>query len=211
MATEKPHPTPRNGSSGSPRAVALQEAFASHYPRLCAFFLRRGFSLEESRDLAQDTFLRAFEKLETLRSEETLEGWLWCIAANLWRNTLRYEKAAKRDADEVPLDEATVEAHAAALPGLALAAAPPANPLDHALDGERNRLVYEAFCEMPPQMRRCMQLHVGEELKYREVAEALNISINTVKTQIHRAKAHLETRLAAHFQPLPHPLPEPRS
>jgi DNA-directed RNA polymerase specialized sigma24 family protein len=44
-------------------------------------------------------------------------------------------------------------------------------------------------------MRRCLLLRIGEELKYREIAETLQISIQTVKTHLARGRARLRERL----------------
>jgi RNA polymerase sigma-70 factor (ECF subfamily) len=184
-----------------PRDETLREAFDAYYAALCAFFLRRGFSREQSQDLAQETFSKAFESLGQLRSTASLKSWLLGIAANTWRNALRHAQADKRRAEHVPLDETTHAPQAAGPMSPMPVIAPSLDPLEQVLAGERRLLVHRALRDMPPQMRRCMQLHVGLDLKYREVALVLGISINTVKNQIHRAKAHLEARLAPHFVP----------
>jgi RNA polymerase sigma factor (sigma-70 family) len=48
-------------------------------------------------------------------------------------------------------------------------------------------------------MRRCVQLRFGQGLKYKEVAEALGISIETVKSQLHNATRRLRPLVASYF------------
>src|SRR5215210_9591525 len=81
-----------------------EELFQQYYRPVVAFFTRRGFSVEESRDLAQETFLRVYKHMESFRGESSVETWLFQIAGNLYKNTLRTRQTLKRDAQEVPLE-----------------------------------------------------------------------------------------------------------
>ena len=51
-------------------------------------------------------------------------------------------------------------------------------------------------------MRRCVVLRLHQDLKYREIAEAMQVSINTVRSQLFEAKTRLRHRLADHFSDL---------
>src|SRR5688500_12694557 len=81
-----------------------EDLYRRYYRPVVAFFARKGFPLEESRDLAQDTFLRVFNKWESFRGESSVETWLFQIAANLYKNRLRTQQTQKRDAQEVSLE-----------------------------------------------------------------------------------------------------------
>src|SRR5687767_15955016 len=65
-----------------------EDLYRRYYRPVVAFFARKGFPLEESRDLAQDTFLRVFNKWESFRGESSVETWLFQIAANLYKNKI---------------------------------------------------------------------------------------------------------------------------
>jgi RNA polymerase sigma-70 factor (ECF subfamily) len=56
---------------------------------------------------------------------------------------------------------------------------------------------FEILQQMPEQMRRCFLLRFGEEMKYREIAEVMSISIQTVKSHLHQARARLREGLEA--------------
>ncbi|MEM7354309.1 MAG: sigma-70 family RNA polymerase sigma factor, partial [Acidobacteriota bacterium] len=69
------------------------------------FFRRRGFGIEQSQDLTQETFLRVFEALPAFRGESRFETWLLRIARNLLAQELRSRRVAKRRGQEVSLDD----------------------------------------------------------------------------------------------------------
>jgi RNA polymerase sigma-70 factor (ECF subfamily) len=162
-------------------------------PAVIAFFRRQGFPLEEARDLAQDTFVRAFNGLPGFRGEAAFKTWVLKIAANVWRNELRARAAQKREAPRVPLDEAPDSALAE---GSGMGAADGNDgPYDALWEQQRRDLVRVALQDLPPQMQRCMLLHVGGDLKYREIAAVMKISIGAVKSQLHEARERLKSRL----------------
>lgn len=160
------------------------------------FFARRGFSPEECRDLTQETFLGVYRGIERFRSESSPKTWLFTIAANIWRNQVRRESADKRDAWELSLDVSREEQ------GFDPPASDAEDPEWELLERERLELLRETFDELPPKMRRCLLLRVDQSLKYREIATVMQISIQTVKSQLFQAKEFLRSRLAHHFSEL---------
>lgn len=167
-----------------------EDLFQRYYKPVVGFFFRRGFSKEESRDLAQDTFLRVFKQMEMFRGDSSTESWLFQIASNLYKNTLRSRQAQKRDAQEVPLSE---------VPGLEAGTEERRDALTNVLTGERDRVVREILRDLPPQMRRCVILRVEHDLKYKEIAQLMGVSIETVKAHLHQARQHLRDKLADYF------------
>ena len=78
----------------------------------------------------------------------------------------------------------------------------PVNPEDRMLDEERDEQVSEnrrrlkdTIERLPPKMRRCVLLYIYQGKKYREIAELLDVEINTVKSQIAQAKTRLRSLL----------------
>jgi RNA polymerase sigma-70 factor, ECF subfamily len=53
--------------------------------------------------------------------------------------------------------------------------------------------------QLPEQMRRCTELRVIHDFSYKEIAELMEISINTVKAHLHQAKKELSERLKPYF------------
>ncbi len=174
-----------------------EDLFRRYYRPVVAFFARRGFSLEDSQDLAQETFLRVFKHIEGFRGESRLDTWLFQVAANLYKNTLRSQSTLKREGKEVPLD-APGEEVAKVAEG-AFWSSPEPGPLGGLLTGERAKLLWEAMKDLSPQMRLAVFLRVDRDLKYREIAEVMHVSIETVKAHLYQARQHLRDRLADYF------------
>jgi RNA polymerase sigma-70 factor (ECF subfamily) len=175
--------------------------FARYFQPVSSYFLRRGFPHEECRDLTQETFLRVYRSRDRFRGEASFQTWLFQIATNLWRNEVRRRMAEKRDGFEISLEQEAERRP----PVLAERRLPgetqPIGPLDGLLADERKRRMREVLDALPPQMRRCILLRIDQSLKYREIAAVMQISIDTVKSQISQARDRLETELGRYFDP----------
>ena len=176
---------------------SFRRLFEEHYRKVFLFFIRHGFPDDESEDLAQEVFLRVYKHLDSFRGEARVETWLFQIAANLYRNTLRGRAALKRQALEIVLNEEAILAAPEPTGPLYEAAEP--GPFEVVLAKERSRILHGAIDELPSQMRRCLLLRVDQDLKYREIAELLRISIETVKAHLFQARQLLRIRLGAEF------------
>ena len=186
------------------RAGEAEDRFRDLFERcfgpLTYYFAKQGFSREDSQDLAQEAFLRAHRGLDRFREEATLRSWLFTIAKNLASNALRDRKAQKRRGREIRLGtgdpdlrfrgDEEEEGEERAIEALLPEAVEP-DPLSEMLSGERAQQLRQAMESLPPRMRQCVLLHVGQGLKYREVAELLRISVGTVKSQVAQARARL--------------------
>jgi RNA polymerase sigma factor (sigma-70 family) len=71
--------------------------------------------------------------------------------------------------------------------------------LEATLSEERSKILREAIEELPPQMRQAVYLRVEGNLKYREIAELMNVSIETVKAHLYQARQQLKRKLANYF------------
>lgn len=162
------------------------------------FFARRGFDIEDCRELTQETFLGVYKGMDRFRRDSPVESWLFAIAANIWRNQLRKLSAEKRDREftslEVVLDEVE-NSDESKTKSDSLAFVSDVDPLESLLDEERRMRVREALSELPPQMRHCLILRIDRQLKYREIAEIMQISIETVKSQLFQARERLQDML----------------
>jgi len=150
------------------------------------FFSRRGFSREDCQDLTQETFLGASKGMERFRNESSEGTWLFKIAANVWRNELRRLSTEKRDAEEVSIDDA----------GDLPYRAEEEDPLAAMVTDERRQLLERALTELPDRMRSCLILRIYHDLKYREIATVMQISLNTVRSTISQATDRLQEKVA---------------
>ena len=199
MAAES-EDTPSQRSFGGPQAekeAHFERLFQRYYRPVSYFFTNRGFSIEECRDLTQETFIGVYKGMDRFRAESSVETWLFRIAANIWRNALRSRSAEKRDGTEISL--ATWDDSGREISVSEVDDSPVRGPLDEALAGERLRLLREAIEELPAQMRRCLLLRIDRDMKYREIAALMQISVDTVKSQLFQAKERLKQRLAHQF------------
>jgi RNA polymerase sigma-70 factor, ECF subfamily len=177
----------------------LDKLFRDYYRPVFYFFRKRGFPAEESHDLAQETFLRAYRGLDGLRADACRAAWLFQIAANLYRNEIRSRSARKREGREVPLDAAGEHRAEAVEPEDPALSSAGGGPLGGVLAGERQQQLREALEELPPQMKRCVLLRVDQDMRYREIAEVMRVSIDTVKAHLFQARQQLRVKLSGYF------------
>ena len=109
---------------------------------------------------------------------------------------MRVPPTQKRDAQEVSLEEPGTGG-----PADSAWESGETGPLDGVLADERSKKLRRAFEELPPQMRRCVMLRVDQDLKYREIAVQMDVSIDTVKAHLFQARQILKNKLGDYFNP----------
>jgi len=181
----------------------FQRLYERYNRAIYTFFANRGFCREESRDLVQETYLAAYHGRAGFRNEGSPAGWLFGIAANVWRERVRDQKRFKRDAQVISLaaSKAGDEGDPARVAEIA-DATPESLPLARYLVDEKNRLLYDALQELPDRMRLGVVLLL-RGYKYREIADILRVSTNTIRSQLFDAREKLRRRLAGHFSESP--------
>lgn len=165
-------------------------------PRVFHFFAKKGFTVEESRDLTQESFVRVFTGIATYRGAITFDQWLFDIATNVYRKEIRQRHAEKRDGFEESLEaersgDAAEEGAGSTTP--LVASAP--SPFEMLAAREERARLRAALQKLPPNMRACCRLRYEQSLKYEEIARVMGISIETVKAHLHQAKKRLTQAL----------------
>lgn len=182
--------------SDTDHGARFRDLFDRYYRPVFAYFVRCGFSRDESKELTQETFLRVFRRMDQYRGDAEW-GFLQVTARNLAANEIRSRRAQKRAAVEVSLEE---------LPYLpdSLARDPwtsqaPPSPEDDLVEREeaanRRRRLREAMAELPEGIRACLLLRLSG-LKYRHIQQRLDISMDAVKSRLHEARIRLRALLA---------------
>jgi RNA polymerase sigma-70 factor (ECF subfamily) len=154
---------------------AFGELVRRHGSGVRGLLRRMGAPGAEADDVAQDTFLAAFEGIAEYRGEGAFAGWVKRIAARQYLRRLQREKrlaAIAADAEEGPA-EGAVQSEAA-------------GRID--LD--------EALKTLGAAERLCVSMCYGAGLSHGEAAEALNLPLGTVKSHVKRGLEKLRTRLA---------------
>lgn len=138
---------------------------------------RRMTTDQEAEELTQDVFVRTWQKLHTFRGEAQFGSWLYRLAVNVVYAHQRTKSArlSRFAADERALDRA--------------AAGGRQRPLEIRMDFE------SAIRHLPDGAKEVFVLHDVEGYKHREIAELLEISEGTSKSQLHRARMILREHL----------------
>jgi RNA polymerase sigma-70 factor (ECF subfamily) len=162
---------------------AFEEAFRRHYPTVYAVLLRLTGSPEESEDLAQEVFMRLYERPLAGGADVNLGGWLYRVASNTGFNALR---SRRRRWDRL-LRWARLER--------TLGTESP-NP---AVEAERKAtagMIRETLAALPERDRTALILrHSG--VSYAEIAAALDVKPGSVGTILARAERALRERYLA--------------
>jgi RNA polymerase sigma-70 factor (ECF subfamily) len=134
----------------------------------------------EAEDLTQDTFLRAYRKLETFDIERSFGPWIRRVAANLCLNHLE-----KRIIPQMPLDDERDQ------PYMHGSESPEATQIK----AEERTRVREEILKLPPKYRVVLELRHYQNLTYAEIAETLKIPMSDVKSHLFRGRKQLAERL----------------
>lgn len=171
-------------------ADAFEALVRRHSGGLLGFLLHMTRDRGRAEDLFQETFLRVHKKADTFKLEQRFKAWLYAIAAHAAID------AQRRDA-RAP-DMFSFDAEHDDAPSLAekLPADIP-HPSEKLSAEERKIRVRAAVENLPPRQRATVALAYFEGLTYPEVADALNCTVGTVKTQISRAMQSLARMLPA--------------
>lgn len=168
--------------------------FERYYPWVRRFFGRFGYSPQDCEDLAQEALSQVFRQIGSFRSDGSFKSWLFAVASNLHRNQQRNRHREKRSGQEVSI-EATTESGTL----LYEPVTGEATPDRAAYERERREALARAMKGMPPQMGKALALRVDQDLKYREIAVVLRISVETVKAHLFTARQRLREELGEDY------------
>jgi RNA polymerase sigma-70 factor (ECF subfamily) len=160
---------------------AFERLYHEHVNHVFSVCVRMCGDRVRAEELAQDVFVRAWQKLPLFRGESAFSTWLHRMAVNVVLNERRVDGRARAravlEADQTESDEEMFGAHA---------------PPSHA-----DRLDLEsAIAGLPPGARRVFVLHDVEGYKHEEIAELLGITSGGSKAQLHRARLLIREALA---------------
>jgi RNA polymerase sigma-70 factor (ECF subfamily) len=166
---------------------AFDEIVRRYQRRVYATALRIVRRHDLADDVTQEAFLRAHRALASFDRARPFGPWICRIAANLAINHVRSPEA-REDA----LDEGALHLSPAAASD---------GPLEAVLEKEARRVLEEAVGRLPAEQRAVFVLRAFEELSYKEIAEALDLSVGTVMSRLSRAREKLRDALAGYLGP----------
>ena len=147
---------------------------------------------ELAEDLAQETFVKALNAIESYRPEFKFSSWIFKIANNAAIDHLR-----RRELDTLSLDGSPNAETADAVEATALQVSDRTEtPLEELEARELGGAIEVAIGRLRPEYRACILLRHVEGRPYEEIAEMLSLPLGTVKTYIHRARNELRQALS---------------
>jgi len=172
----------REAQQGSSAAfAAIVRAYQRPIVRV-AYGLTRNAA--DADDLAQETFVRAWQAIGRFRAGEPLYPWLARIAVNLAVSLHRRRRRRPEQSIE-PLLEAGRQWGVED------------DPADHAARGEYDAALRAALAELAPEHQAVLALRAADDMSYDEIARTLGIPAGTVMSRLARARLALKERLKA--------------
>lgn len=142
---------------------------------------------DESADLVQETFMKAFGSLATYRFEYRFSTWLYKIAANNAIDYLRKKRIEALSLDKpIPTQDGEVGFE---IPDWSQ------NPEENLYKRRREITIQDAIASLPPKYREVIVLRHQQDKSYEEIAGQLNLPVGTVKARIFRARVLLKKKL----------------
>lgn len=146
-------------------------------------------------DATQEAFLSAFAHIKDYRGG-SFKSWLLRTVTNACYDALRYQKRRPAESLEASADD-DERSLADVLP------AEDENPADAAERSDLRRFIARAALQLSLDQRITFVLSDVQGMSYEEIAEAMNVSLGTVKSRLSRARARLRDALLAHEELLP--------
>jgi RNA polymerase sigma-70 factor, ECF subfamily len=158
--------------------LAFQVLFRKYYPALCLFacqFLNDSVLAEET---VQDMFVKFWEKRESLTIETSVKKYFFRSIRNHCINQIQHEKIKQKYVGKI-LENAHQDI----------------NPDDCYLEFDLVQRIEKSIASLPPKRQEIFRLSREQGIKYKEIAEALNISVKTVEAQMGLALKQLRYEL----------------
>ena len=162
--------------------AAVEALLSRHEQQIYRFGMRMCRDTEDAKEVLQETLLAMARSLPDFRAQSTVATWLYTIARSFCIKQRRLRK--DEPAAHAPLDAARDVAAAAA------------TPEEAAASQEVDRAVDDAIAELAPEYREVLVLRDAEGLTAPEVAEILGLTVEAVKSRLHRARLAVRARVA---------------
>ena len=163
-----------------------QEAFAflvnKYQKGVHALAWRKIGDFHIAQEITQDAFLRAYQKLETLKNHNLFGGWLYVIAARLCSDWFQKKSLPEQSLEVTDMNEVNHGSYSRYV----------AQKQEAEADETRREVVKELLQKLPESERTVMTLHYLGEMTIKTISEFLGVSPNTVKSRLSRARNRLK-------------------
>ena len=166
---------------GLNNVVSFEKFFKENYHLACLVALRYLNDEQEAEDIVQETFLYLWEKRAQIKIHQDLKQYVLRAVKNRCINYINRQKQLLQISEkeiDISLNE---------------------NPNDNYSQEELAMQISKSIEELPPQCKKIFMLAYLENLTYNEIAETLQLSKNTIKTQMGIAYKYLREKLKRYF------------
>ncbi len=156
----------------------FEQLFNSHYEPLCRFASVYSKDADAVQEIVQDVFINLWQKRETIDTEKSVVSYLYTAVKNRCLNYIRDNKKFRSYYFDIEIEmEIAVQ------------------DADLLSEKETQIKILKALDQLPEKCRQVFELSRFEEMKYRDIADRLNISVKTVEVQISKALKILREEL----------------
>lgn len=168
---------------------AFERLVERHKPGVIGTIYRMLGDLDEAHDLAQRVFIRVWSSGPRYKATAKFTTWLFTITKNLVYNESRRRKRRPHYSLEAQAEDfhLAMPDHNAVVPDDAL------------LHSEMQEAIDNAMAKLPERQRMALVLRRFEHLPYEEIAEAMKLTVSSVKSLLFRARAHLREELKSYL------------
>ncbi|HEX3168337.1 MAG TPA: RNA polymerase sigma-70 factor [Chitinophagaceae bacterium] len=160
--------------------TAFEQLFKTHFKRLHAYAFTILRDEVEAEEMVQQVFFKLWERNETLSLTGSVSAYLYRAVHNESLNYIKHQKVRSNHQLHVAYSMKNEAEH----------------PAKKVIAGELEKKIHSALNELPEQCRTIFQMSRFDELKYREIADKLGISVKTVENQMGKALKLLRQKLA---------------
>ena len=149
-----------------------------YHKGLCIYLINLVHDEMLAEDIAQESFLQAFRKLETYNLNYSFSTWLYRIARN---KALRYIEKSKNNITHYDTD--------------AIEQPITSSPHDEATKEEQRKQIQQIIRKLKPEYQEVIILYYWNAKTYEEISEIIDRPVNTVRTWLHRSKESIRKEL----------------
>lgn len=157
----------------------FEQVFKTHFKRLHAYAFTILRDEAEAEEMVQQVFFKLWERNENLSLTGSISAYLYRAVHNESLNYIKHQKVRSNHQLHVAYSMKNEVEH----------------PAKKVLAGELEKKIHAALNELPEQCRTIFQMSRFDELKYREIADKLGISVKTVENQMGKALKLMRTKL----------------
>jgi RNA polymerase sigma-70 factor, ECF subfamily len=166
-----------------PQRAEFDRLFTEYSTPIYNYVLRMTGDADRAADIAQDTFIKAYRKLETLAEATSARAWLYRIATNTAFDEMRRRRNTTRlgDSETGPIEQADGG------PG----------PETQVLSGLLDERIGRALLRLRPNQRQCLVLSDVEDMSAQQIGEVMEMTSGAVRVLLCRARGEMRRLLAA--------------